>query len=165
MTSRSSDGVSNTVPVPSRFYHRPDEERPLAGARIALGDTLEAEGAKTTLSSRAWAELYPTAGASAPHVRRLLGLGAVIVGKAKTTQLAAGAGAGWVDAQSPVNPRGDRYQGAAGSSAGAAASLAGYGWLDYAVGGDCEFSLLSSFFFLYLLADPPPCVVGWMIAS
>ncbi|ROW13500.1 hypothetical protein VPNG_04455 [Cytospora leucostoma] len=136
VTSQSSDGFSKTIPVPSRFYHRPDEKRPLAGARISLGDTLDAEGVKTTLSSRAWAELYPAADASAAYVRALLGLGAVVVGKTKTTQLAAAGGADWVDAQSPANPRGDRYQGASGSSAGAAASLAGYGWLDYAVGGD-----------------------------
>jgi Asp-tRNA(Asn)/Glu-tRNA(Gln) amidotransferase A subunit family amidase len=126
--------------VPSRHYHHPDAERPLAGARISLTDTFDARGARTTLSSRAWAGLYPrAAGASAAYVRQLLGLGAVVVGKTRAAQLAAGPPA-WVDFPPPANPRGDGYQDAGASSAGAAASLAGYAWLDGAVGGACEFS-------------------------
>lgn len=136
-TSQSSDGLSKAIPVPSRHYHHPDPERPLSGARISLEDTFDAQGVKTTLSSRAWAELYPAASASAPFVRRLLDLGAVVVGKTKAAQFSTGAG--WVDSRSPANPRGDGYQEAGASSAGAAASLAGYEWLDYAVAGDCEF--------------------------
>lgn len=142
ITSQSSDGFSKTIPVPSRHYHHAGPETPLAGARVSLKDTFDAEGAKATLSSRAWARLYPAADASAAHVRKLLGLGAVVVGKTKTTQFAAGSGSGsgsaWVDFLPPANPRGDGYQDAGGSSPGAAASLAGYGWLDYAVGGECK---------------------------
>ncbi|ROW08437.1 hypothetical protein VMCG_03147 [Cytospora schulzeri] len=142
ITSQSSDGLSRTIPVPSRHYHHPDAKRPLAGSRISLKDTFAAEGVKTTLSSRAWAELYPAANASAAYVQKLLDLGAVVVGKTKTTQFAAGSE--WVDVHSPVNPRGDGYQEAGGSSVGAAASLAGYGWLDYAVGGDSAGSVRES---------------------
>lgn len=134
----SSDGVSKTIPVPSRFYHKPTSKRPLAGQRVSLTDPFDVQGAKTTLSSRAWSQLYPAADNSAAYVKKLLDLGAVVVGKTKTTQFSTGLQ--WVDHHPPVNPRGDRYHEASGSSAGAAASLAGYRWLDFAVGGDCEFS-------------------------
>ncbi|KAL1865524.1 hypothetical protein Daus18300_007169 [Diaporthe australafricana] len=136
VTSLSSDGISKTIPVPSRLYHKPNAKKPLAGKRISLKDTIDVKGAKTTLSSRAWAQLYPAADASAAYVKKLLDLGAVVVGKTKTTQFATGLE--WVDFQSPVNPRGDRYHEASGSSVGAAASLAGYRWLDSAVGVDSD---------------------------
>lgn len=136
VSSLSSDGISKTIPVPSRLYHKPDAKKPLAGRRISLMDTIDVKGAKTTFSSRAWTQLYPAADASAAYVRKLLDLGAVVVGKTKTTQFATGLE--WVDYQSSVNPRGDRYHEATGSSVGAAASLAGYRWLDSAVGVDCE---------------------------
>lgn len=124
--------------MPSRFYHKPSSKRPLAGKRVSLSDPFDVQGAKTTLSSRAWSQLYPAADTSAAYVKKLLDLGAVVVGKTKTTQFTTGLQ--WVDQHPPVNPRGDRYHEASGSSAGAAASLAGYRWLDFAVGADCELS-------------------------
>lgn len=136
---QSSGGLSKTIPVPSRHYHRATSEKPLAGARISLKDTFDIEGVRTTLSSRAWAELYPAAADNGPYVKHLLDQGAIIVGKTKTSQLLAGNE--WVDFQSPSNPRGDQYQEPSGSSTGAAASLAGYPWLDYAIGGDSKWSL------------------------
>ncbi|KAJ4423676.1 hypothetical protein N0V82_001699 [Gnomoniopsis sp. IMI 355080] len=128
--------LSKTIPVPSRHYHRPTQKKPLAGARISLKDNFDIEGVRTTLSSRAWASLYPAATANGPFVKHLLDQGAIIVGKTKSTQLLAGNE--WVDFQSPSNPRGDQYQEPSGSSTGAAASLAGYPWLDYAFGGDSQ---------------------------
>ncbi|CAN8105645.1 unnamed protein product [Discula destructiva] len=136
IASQSSEDTSKTIPVPSRHYHHPTPERPLSGTRLAITDTFDIEGVKTTWSSRAWAELYPAASAVGPYVKQLLEQGAVIVGKTRTTQFSAGTE--WVDFHSPTNPRGDRYQDASGSSTGAAASLAGYPWLDYAVGGDID---------------------------
>lgn len=103
---------------------------------MSLKDIFDVEGVKTTLSSRAWTEVYDAAAETAPYVKQLLSQGAVIVGKTKTTQFATGRE--WVDFQAPVNPRGDGYQEPSGSSTGAAASLAGYPWLDRAVGGDGE---------------------------
>lgn len=123
--------------MPSRFYHLPNSRKPLAGKRVAITDTFNVQGAKKTLSSRAWAQLYPAADASAAYVKKLLDLGAVVVGKTRTSHLATGLQ--WVDHHPPINPRGDRYHEASGSSVGAAASLAGYRWLDFAVGEDCEF--------------------------
>ncbi|KAF3767012.1 hypothetical protein M406DRAFT_106416 [Cryphonectria parasitica EP155] len=131
---QSWDGLARSIPVPSRLYHKPDSDRPLAGARVSVKDIFDIQGVKTTLSSRAWAELYPAATTNAPYLKRLLDQGAIIVGKTKTTQFATGAE--WVDFQAPVNPRGDRYQYPSGSSTGAAASLAGYPWLDHSIGGD-----------------------------
>lgn len=136
IASQSSEGLSKTIPVPSRHYHQITPEKPLAGARMSLKDNFDIEGVRTTLSSRAWAELYPAATTNGPFVKHLLDQGAIIVGKTKTTQLSAGNE--WVDFQSPINPRGDRYQEPSGSSTGAAASLAGYSWLDFAVGGECK---------------------------
>lgn len=101
---------------------------------MSLMDTVDVEGVKSTWSSRAWADLYPVATTNGPYVRHLLDQGAIIVGKTKTTQFAAGNE--WIEFQLPMNPRGDRFQEPSGSSTGAAASLAGYSWLDYAVGGD-----------------------------
>jgi Asp-tRNA(Asn)/Glu-tRNA(Gln) amidotransferase A subunit family amidase len=108
----------------------------LAGSRLSLKDIFDVRGVKTTLSSKAWAELYPEPQVSAQYVDHLLDLGVVIVGKTKATQFSTAME--WIDFQSPTNPRGDRYQEPSGSSTGAAASLAGYNWLDYAIGGDCE---------------------------
>lgn len=136
VTYQASGGVSKSIPVPSRHYHKPTVERPLSGSRVSLKDIFDIKGARTTLSSKAWAELYPAANETAPYVKRLLDLGAIVVGKTKTTQFSTAME--WVDFQSPTNPRGDMYQEPSGSSTGAAASLAGYAWLDHAIGGDCK---------------------------
>lgn len=129
--------MSKTIPVPSRHYHHPTPEMPLAGVRLALSDPFDIEGVKTTLSSRAWAELYPIVTSNGFYVNQLLDRGAIIVGKTKTTQFSSGME--WVDFHSPANPRADMYQISSGNSAGAAAALAGYPWLDNSVGLDGMF--------------------------
>ena len=93
------------------------------------------KGVLTTLSSRSWSALYSAPKSStADYAQRLMDLGAVIVGKTKVSPLASGRE--WVDAQSPWNPRADQYQRSSGSSAGAGVALAGYEWLQHAVGED-----------------------------
>jgi Asp-tRNA(Asn)/Glu-tRNA(Gln) amidotransferase A subunit family amidase len=69
-----------------------------------------------------------------------LSLGAVIVGKTKTTSFASADEHTdqWIDFHCPRDPRGDRYQSPSGSSTGAAALLAGHSWLDSAIGGDSK---------------------------
>ncbi|TAQ88958.1 hypothetical protein B7494_g2721 [Chlorociboria aeruginascens] len=63
--------------------------------------------------------------------------GAVVVGKTKTAQLTSGMGArDWIEFQCPFNPRGDGFLDPDCSSSGSAAAVAGYGWLDCAVGSD-----------------------------
>ncbi|CAF9916091.1 MAG: hypothetical protein HETSPECPRED_002755 [Heterodermia speciosa] len=42
----------------------------------------------------------------------------------------------WIDDIRPTNPRGDQYQSPSSSSSGAAATLAGYSWLDQSIGAD-----------------------------
>jgi Asp-tRNA(Asn)/Glu-tRNA(Gln) amidotransferase A subunit family amidase len=43
-----------------------------------------------------------------------------------------------IDYQSPLNPRGDGYQYPAGNSSGSAAAVAGYDFVDIALGSDSE---------------------------
>ena len=94
------------------------------------------------MMSLAYTQLYGPEDHSAEYVRKLISLGAVIIGK---TKMAAFASADeptdmWIDYHCPVNPRGDRYQSPSGSSTGAAASLAGYEWLDYSMAADSKFN-------------------------
>ena len=44
----------------------------------------------------------------------------------------------WIDYHCPFNPRGDGYFTASGSSAGSAAGLAAYDWLEIRIGTDSE---------------------------
>lgn len=106
--------------------------------RLSISDAISLKGVQTTLSSRAWTSLYPSAARTTAQIAQtLIDLGAVIVGKTKVAQFASGEE--WVDAQAPWNPRADQYQDPSGSSAGAGAALVGYDWLEYAVGEDGMF--------------------------
>lgn len=136
LNALSLGGVFKSIPVPSRLYHRqPTTAKPLSGIRISISDVVTLHGTQTTLSSRAWTALNPLpATSSADYVNRLLDLGAVIVGKTKVSQFAAGGE--WVDVQAPWNPRADQYQDPSTSSAGAAAAAAGYPWLQHVIGED-----------------------------
>ncbi|KAF2733281.1 amidase signature enzyme [Polyplosphaeria fusca] len=68
----------------------------------------------------------------------LIDLGAVVVGKTKTTQFALGERptGDYVDQLAPFNPRGDGYQHPQGSSCGTGAGVASYSWLDFGTGSD-----------------------------
>lgn len=125
----------SAVPVPSRLYDQKSPDRPLAGMRISIKDNMHLAGITTTLGSRSYTELYGKQEASSEYVDLLICKGAVIVGK---TKLSAFAGSEippnqCIDYFPPWNPRGDGYQGPSGSSSGAAASVAGYSWLDVAL--------------------------------
>ncbi|KAK4452717.1 amidase signature enzyme [Podospora aff. communis PSN243] len=129
------------VPVPSRLYALGDE-RPLAGVRVGLKDIYDLEGTVTGGGSRSYAEVYGVVGETAVSVKRLVELGAVMVGKTKTSQFAHGADP-WqfVDVHYPWNPRGDGYLTAASSSSGSAAAIAAYEWLDITIGSDTRGSV------------------------
>ena len=115
-------------------------DRPLAGKRVAVKDIYDIKGHVTGASSQAYTRLSKPALTTARCVQTLLDLGAVIVGKAKTVQFASGMTAGdWTETVCPTNPRGDQYLDPNCSSSGSAASIAGYEWLDYAVGSDSEY--------------------------
>jgi Asp-tRNA(Asn)/Glu-tRNA(Gln) amidotransferase A subunit family amidase len=100
-------------------------------------------GVQTTACSRAYASFYGTDHSTATVIRRLIELGAVIVGKTRTAQFATGAEPNyWIDYQCPFNPRGDGYESTSGSSVGSAVAIAAYHWLDLAVASDSTFAFL-----------------------
>jgi Asp-tRNA(Asn)/Glu-tRNA(Gln) amidotransferase A subunit family amidase len=129
------------IPVPSRLHFPQDPKKPYAGIRIALKDIMDLAGLKTGGSSRAYTELHGPRKHNARVVQKLLELGFVVVGKVKTTQFADSEWptCDWVDYHAPFNPRGEGYQTTSGSSAGSAAAVATYDWLDFALGTDSQY--------------------------
>src|SRR5579871_3613607 len=116
-----------------------NSNRPLAGKRIAIKDIIDIKGIETSASSKAYANYHGPAKATAKAVERLVQLGAIIVGKTRTTQFASGEAArDWIEYQCPFNPRGDGYLDPAGSSTGSAVAIAAYSWLDYSLGTDSK---------------------------
>ncbi|UNI19489.1 hypothetical protein JDV02_005671 [Purpureocillium takamizusanense] len=138
LTALSDSGASKSIAVPSRLYHHaPNAKKPLSGIRVAIPDVSSLLGVQTTVSSRAWRYLHALpAAATSVLADRLLAMGAVIVGKTKSSQF--GDGGEWVDEQAPWSPRGDGYQKPGRGAAGAGAGVAGYEWLKaaFAVDGD-----------------------------
>lgn len=105
---------------------------------MGIKDIFRLEGTQTTMMSRPWIELYGPDEQSADYTKKLIKLGAVIVGKTKMTSFASPEEPTdqWVDFHCSFNPRGDGYQSPSSSSTGAATSLAGYEWLDFSIAGD-----------------------------
>lgn len=102
---------------------------------------------KTTASCKAYEACNTEPIISASIIQNLIDLGAILVGKTKTAQLASGLAAGdWVDHLCPFNPRGDGYQDPDCSSSGSAVAVAAHDWLDFSVGSDSR--LLSQDLFL-----------------
>lgn len=96
-------------------------------------------GVTTSASSRAYESFNAVTESTAESLQKLVDLGAVLVEKTKTAQFASGEGPmDWVDFSCPFNPRGDGYLNPSGSSTGSAAAVAGYSWLDSAVGCDSK---------------------------
>lgn len=138
MLAVSSDGVHFTAAVPSQLYGTYTKEKPLDGIRISIKDNFALAGIKSTMMNRAYTELYGPKKASAEYVRKLIDLGAVIVGKTKMCAFASAEEPTdqWIDYHCPFNPRGDKYQPPSGSTTAGAAALAGYDWLDTSIGTD-----------------------------
>ncbi|KAI1205235.1 amidase signature domain-containing protein [Annulohypoxylon truncatum] len=135
-------GLHPTIAVPSRLHHRPTEEKPLNGLRIAVKDIIDIKGIRTSGGNRAYHELYLPRDQTAPAVERLVGLGAIIVGKTRTGQFAVGQDpVDYLDYFSNFNPRGEGYQSQSGSSGGSAGAVASYDWLDAALGTDTTGSI------------------------
>ncbi|PYI00175.1 amidase family protein [Aspergillus ellipticus CBS 707.79] len=124
------------IPVPSRIHYW-DDNRPLAGERVGVKDIYDVRGLTTTKGSISWYKIATESEDNGPAIERLIELGAVIVGKQKTSQFASAADPwDWDDVHPPFNPRGDGYLTCSASSAGGACSIAAYEWLDYAIGSD-----------------------------
>ncbi|KAH6611612.1 hypothetical protein Trco_001632 [Trichoderma cornu-damae] len=136
LSSLSDNGSFKSIAVPSRLYHAaPSIRKPLSGVRISITDAVSMKGVRTTLSSRAWTQLYHVESAdTAELAQRLIDMGAIVVGKTKSSQLDSGRE--WVDVKAPWNPRGDGYQDSGASAAGAGASMSGYEWMEYAMAQD-----------------------------
>lgn len=134
----SEDGYWKCVAVPSRLYAPVTAERPLAGTRVAVKDVFRLSGIKASLNVRSFLDTYGPDTETSAYVKKLIDLGAIIVGKSKTAAFAGSEKAPeyWIDFQCPFNPRADGYQVPSGSTSGGAASLAGYDWLDFSLGTD-----------------------------
>jgi Asp-tRNA(Asn)/Glu-tRNA(Gln) amidotransferase A subunit family amidase len=128
-----------SIAVPSRLYYPlPTEDKPLSGKRLGVKDIYDLRGVRTSGGNRAYRDLTEPAPANALALQKLIDMGAVVIGKTKTTQFALGEKptADYVDQLAPFNPRGDGYQHPQGSSAGTGAGLASYEWMDIATGSD-----------------------------
>ena len=113
--------------------------------RISVKDNYNVAGITTKLGIRAFAELYGQQRQTAEIVRRLVDLGASVVGQ---TKLGAYAGSEvppekCIDYFPPWNPRGDSYQGPSGSSSGAGSSIASYDWLDLSLATDSKWAIFT----------------------
>ena len=133
-----SNPASLSIAVPSRLYFNRNDRYPLAGLRIAVKDNTDLSGIRTGGASRCYTKLHGPRKESAPAIQRLLDLGAIAIGKTKTTQFAdtEWTTGDWVDFHPPFTPRADGYQSPSGSSAGSGAAVAAYDWLDVATGTD-----------------------------
>lgn len=77
--------------MPSRLYYgTKSDSKPLLGVRVVVKDIYHIKGVKTGAASREYYKLYAARNESAPAAQRLIDLGAVIVGKVKTSQFANG---------------------------------------------------------------------------
>ncbi|KAI9656533.1 MAG: hypothetical protein M1821_004740 [Bathelium mastoideum] len=134
----STEGSFRSIAVPSRLYSELTTDKPLAGVRVSIKDNYDLKGIRTTMMNRAYNELYPPRESTADYIRKLIDLGAIIVGKTKMSAFASAEEPTdqWIDYHCPFNPRGDKYQTPSCSSTGAGASLAGYSWLDHSIGTD-----------------------------
>lgn len=80
-----------SIAVPSRLYYPPpSKEKPLSGKRLVVKDNYDLKGIRTVAGSRAIRELNDPAEENAPSLQKLIDLGAVVIGKVKTTQVALG---------------------------------------------------------------------------
>ncbi|EIW70951.1 hypothetical protein TREMEDRAFT_61469 [Tremella mesenterica DSM 1558] len=128
------------IPVPSRLDTKASAQSSLqmAGQRVAVKDIYDLEGVHTTAGNRAFGKIYGTARDTAPVIRKLEDLGAVVVGKVKTAMFATGGSTNDVTVieQYPFSPRSDLHQSGGASSSGSACAVGAYEWLDAAVGSD-----------------------------
>lgn len=80
-----------SIAVPSRLYYPPpSREKPLSGKRLVVKDNYDLKGIRTVAGSRAIRELNDPAEENARSLQKLIDLGAAVIGKVKTTQVALG---------------------------------------------------------------------------
>lgn len=140
LLSTAGNGDTLAVAVPSRLYFETSAEKPLNGKRIGIKDNIHLEGVKTSNGNRAYTECFKPQSKTALYVETLIDKGAIIVGKQKLNAFAGSEKPPdqAIDYFYPWNPRADGYQRTAGSTSGGGSSVAGYDWMDYALGTDSE---------------------------
>ncbi|KAH8651168.1 amidase signature domain-containing protein, partial [Xylariales sp. PMI_506] len=141
VSGSTGDGVNGgvSIAVPSRLYYPPPSaERPLEGLRLGVKDIFDLQGIRTSAGSRSLFALDRIANDTGSALQSLIDLGAVVVGKLKTTQFALSEipTGDYIDQLGPYNPRGDGYQNPQGSSVGTGVAVASYDWLDFGTGTD-----------------------------
>jgi Asp-tRNA(Asn)/Glu-tRNA(Gln) amidotransferase A subunit family amidase len=89
----------------SRLYCEVTEAQPLAGLHLAVKDTIDVKGVKSSCRSIAYYRLYDKPAKSASALKVLTDLGAVVVGKTRANQFASGdqPTADWVASYCPYN--------------------------------------------------------------
>lgn len=108
-----------------------------------MKDIYDLRGLPTAAGCAGYAAFHGSATKTAQCIQTLLDKGAVVVAKAKTVQFASGmASADWCVNICPTNPRGDGQLDTDCSSSGSAAAVAGYEWLDFAIGSDSKFTYM-----------------------
>jgi Asp-tRNA(Asn)/Glu-tRNA(Gln) amidotransferase A subunit family amidase len=137
-----NDSPQQLIPVPSRLRMISIPNLPLSGTRFGLKDIYDAEGLPTAAGSLAYLQTHEIPTETAPSIEKLLQLGAVMVGKTRTSQFAHGAHP-WEfrDVSYSWNPRGDGHLTASASSSGSACAIAAYEWLEFTVGSDTRGSV------------------------
>ncbi|PSN64744.1 hypothetical protein BS50DRAFT_590519 [Corynespora cassiicola Philippines] len=123
LSATTEDGDSLAIAVPSRLYFEQTEEKPLNGKRIGIKDNIQLVGPQDE---------------TADIVKKLIHQGAVVIGKQRLNAFAGSEKPPdqCIDYFSSWNPRADGYLRTAGSTSGGGSSIAGYNWMDYAVGTD-----------------------------
>jgi len=141
-SSQIDDPLPLLIPVPSRIHMPSIQNLPLSGTRFGLKDIYDAKGLPTAAGSLAYLQTHDIPTETAPSIEKLLELGAVMVGKTRTSQFAHGAHP-WEfrDVAYSWNPRGDGHLTASASSSGSACAIAAYEWLDFTVGSDTRGSV------------------------
>lgn len=134
----------------------PEQRGPLHGLPIAIKDTAQTAGTRTTFGHPMFANNVPTA--NDLHVERILRAGAILIGKSNVPELAAGSHTVNRVFGATRNPY-DLSRSAGGSSGGAAAALASY-FVPIADGSDMGGSLRNPASFCNVVGfRPSPGVV------
>ncbi|KAI0389546.1 hypothetical protein F5Y17DRAFT_120049 [Xylariaceae sp. FL0594] len=136
-------GFSDFVAVSSRLRYPPDPNKPLNGLRMTVKDNFHLAVVYSTLGSRSCTELHRATtdgdddtsaqtislnNATAGAVRRLIDLGAVVVGKTRMAPYTPSVVPRGRNKFRPYNPRADGGQEASWGSNGGATSVASYAW-------------------------------------